>query len=148
MDKDFISEQEACELLGISKDSLKRYTRQQKVTRHKFMGRILYDYRQISQCLRDREKLEFRIQEDVRKGMRRRTDNECGVYFLFDGDEVVYVGQSQVSVASRVSFGFRKGIQFDSFLVVQLPREEVSEYERAAINLYRPKHNEALVGHR
>jgi len=148
MDKDFVNEQEACELLGINKGSLRRYTREQKINPHKFMGRVLYDSRQISQCLRNREKLAFRIQEDVRKGMRRRTDNECGVYFLFDRDEVVYVGQSQVSVASRVSFGFRKGIQFDSFLVVQVPRNEVSEYERAAINLYRPKYNEALVGHK
>ena len=61
------------------------------------------------------------------------------VYFLFQGDELVYIGQT-VNLLARVASHFgRKG--FDHFSHIICDRSELAALERIAIVKYRPKLN-------
>lgn len=65
-----------------------------------------------------------------------------GVYFLTLGREVVYVGQS-TDVASRLA-GHRSK-KYDRAVMIQLPREQLFEWEAVYIRLLRPPLNRMLV---
>lgn len=69
-----------------------------------------------------------------------------GVYFLYDGDEIVYVGKSG-DIYRRIyehSSGRAKGEKkkFDSWKYVRIDDEdERAEFEEICINMFRPKYN-------
>ncbi len=65
----------------------------------------------------------------------------CGVYFLIDGDEVVYVGQS-VNVAARILQHIAdKTKQFSRACYVPVHPDDLDETERSLITLFAPRHN-------
>ncbi len=65
----------------------------------------------------------------------------CGVYFLIDGDEVVYVGQS-VNVAARILQHIACPTkQFNRACYVPVHPDELDDTEKSLITLFAPKHN-------
>lgn len=66
----------------------------------------------------------------------------AGLYFLIDGDEVVYVGRSQ-DVHKRVGeHGAQGKIEFDKVAVVEVTDEEhLTWMERNFLDWLQPKHN-------
>lgn len=64
--------------------------------------------------------------------------NASGVYFLLDGDEVVYVGQS-VNVYSRI--GQHTGKRFDRYAFVPCPIDALDRLESLYIHCLRPRLN-------
>lgn len=72
---------------------------------------------------------------------------ECGVYFLFMGEELVYVGQS-IKVPARIGqhahFRMESGINtqwWDRYAVIRCRPDELHDLEAAYILRYRPKFN-------
>ena len=64
-----------------------------------------------------------------------------GIYFLCEGNDVVYVGQS-VNAGSRSTSHRDK--QFNSILILPVPEEKLNEIESAFIGLLKPKYNKTL----
>jgi len=63
------------------------------------------------------------------------------VYFLYDGDEIVYIGQSK-EVFGRIASHVRDGEkQFDSFAIIHVSAVELDAVEKANIEAYRPRYN-------
>ena len=63
-----------------------------------------------------------------------------GVYFLCDKNEIVYVGQSSISVLSRIySHLAEKRKIFDSAFYIRVKEEELMEVESAFIRYFKPK---------
>ena len=65
----------------------------------------------------------------------------CGVYFLLDGEEVVYVGQS-VNVYARVA-NHRESKRFATAICIPVPRDELDAVESAFIRRLRPRLNKS-----
>ena len=63
-------------------------------------------------------------------------DRACGVYFLIERNEVVYVGQS-VNVFSRMR-EHCKSKRFDSYSYISCPREDLNVLESLYIHVFRP----------
>lgn len=61
----------------------------------------------------------------------------CGVYFLIDDDEVVYVGQS-TELHARVAQHRARWKQFDSYTYIPCESSQLAELERHYIRLFRP----------
>jgi hypothetical protein len=66
----------------------------------------------------------------------------CGVYFLFDGDEIVYVGQS-TDVHSRVASHRLSWKQFDSYTYIPCRIDQLTELEGYYIKILQPQLNRA-----
>ncbi len=64
-----------------------------------------------------------------------------GIYFLCQGDTIVYVGQS-INVASRIKQHGNK--EFDRALCLPCPEEELNRVEAAFISLLKPPLNKAM----
>lgn len=64
------------------------------------------------------------------------------IYFLFQGDELVYIGQSQKNPLSRIE-RHKKTKEFDSVKVLIFEDTELtlSDCERILINMNLPKYN-------
>lgn len=70
-------------------------------------------------------------------------DDGVKIYFLFRGDEIVYIGQS-ASLLQRIStHSFCKDNKkdFDSVAVISSDKEHVKAEERAYINYHKPEYN-------
>lgn len=67
-----------------------------------------------------------------------------GVYLLFDGDEVVYVGQSTDLMRRILAHQYNRAMQFDSYVALRLPAENISYYEAMTIRHHRPRYNLAM----
>jgi len=65
------------------------------------------------------------------------------VYFLWKGDELVYIGQA-VNLFARVAYHLRDK-EFDSFSHVACKLEELDELERRAILMWQPSLNKRFV---
>jgi hypothetical protein len=67
----------------------------------------------------------------------------CGVYFLLDDAEVVYVGQS-INIMSRIATHASEGIkEFNRWCYLTAKRADLTELESFYIVLLRPKYNVA-----
>lgn len=65
----------------------------------------------------------------------------CGIYFLVEDTEIVYIGQS-TDVFTRVLTHRREGYKaFDKCCWVPVPRDELDAVESALIALFKPRHN-------
>lgn len=72
---------------------------------------------------------------------RQSPDLHSGVYFLFKGDELVYIGQS-VSVHSRVeTHRSLRLIDFDAYAFHACERDQLKRIEAIQIRHYKPKYN-------
>ena len=63
-----------------------------------------------------------------------------GIYFLKDGDNVVYIGQS-VDIEKRIEHHERSDKKFDSFYFEECSRSELSVKEKNCIIEMKPKYN-------
>lgn len=71
--------------------------------------------------------------------MNKTPYNQSGVYLLFKGDELVYVGKS-INLFSRIST-HTQSKRFDSFWFINCPKETMDESERKLIDLLQPPEN-------
>lgn len=62
-----------------------------------------------------------------------------GVYFLCNGDEVVYVGQS-INIFGRL-VEHRQNKNFDRIYILPIPEHELNAVEGALIRILKPKYN-------
>lgn len=68
-------------------------------------------------------------------------DDASGVYFLFDGTEMVYVGQSG-NMFTRIGNHIGERLKvFTSYVVVHMPKEDRLALEKVCIEIFRPKYN-------
>lgn len=67
-------------------------------------------------------------------------DKLTGVYFLIDGDEIVYVGQSR-DVVSRVSFHMKNLVPFDRYFYIHCPEGALDVLESIYIHILSPSLN-------
>lgn len=69
------------------------------------------------------------------------------VYFLIDGSEIVYVGQSRAFGARLQSHIVDKGKVFDRYFTIKCKdKSEMDELERYYISAFKPKHNNSGIG--
>jgi hypothetical protein len=64
----------------------------------------------------------------------------CGVYFLINDCEVVYVGQS-VCIQRRISEHLLNGVEFDSLNFIEVERQSLHRVERRYIHQLQPRLN-------
>lgn len=67
-----------------------------------------------------------------------------GIYFLFSGEEIVYVGQGQV-VEERI-YDHRKNKEFDSYYIIEIKEGDLNDIEAYFIIKYQPKYNNSVPG--
>ena len=67
-----------------------------------------------------------------------------GIYFLFDDDDLVYVGQSSGHILNRVTSHFLNNVKFNSFTFIEYPPEVLNDMEVDYIIKLRPKYNKSL----
>jgi len=67
----------------------------------------------------------------------------CGVYYLFDGADVLYIGSS-LDIGSRIS-AHRRNIDFAGYFVDECRPEQLIELEVKAIQEFKPLLNECYV---
>lgn len=75
--------------------------------------------------------------------LRRKAVLEPGIYVLFHGDEVVYVGQSKNPQARIGQHAASPVKTFDSFVFIPCAEEHLDREEVAMIRRFRPKLNTA-----
>ena len=63
-----------------------------------------------------------------------------GVYYLWDGAEVLYIGAS-TDVQKRVEAHARSDLDFAGYFCDECKPEELAEREQSAIAEFRPKYN-------
>lgn len=87
-------------------------------------------------------------EKQITISVHRAPPHAPGIYFLFDGDEVVYVGQSSCNIRGRISDHMGNDSQkpFTHYGWIVLPTEEVQTAEDEAIMRYRPRHNSKYPG--
>lgn len=85
-------------------------------------------------------------EHDALLSLGRVTENKAkfpysgpAIYFLFCGDELVYIGQT-VNLLNRVSSHFGRK-DFDHFSYIVCARDDLNSLERSAIWKYQPKLN-------
>tara|TARA_X000001036_G_C20140235_1_gene586998 strand:- start:107 stop:472 length:366 start_codon:yes stop_codon:yes gene_type:complete len=76
--------------------------------------------------------------EELRK-IRKPIKKRSGVYFLFDGDELIYIGQT-INEYQRVAGHFNDKI-FDSYTFMPCLKEELNTIESVYIDHFKPKLN-------
>jgi hypothetical protein len=74
-------------------------------------------------------------------GVRRK---RCGVYFLVNDDEIVYVGQS-INIHQRIGEHEKTKI-FTTFTYVECSYEELNKIEARYIDMFKPKYNYNSLG--
>jgi len=68
-------------------------------------------------------------------------ENCCGVYFLINNGEIVYVGQS-VNIWGRLGTHFNDNLkEFDRIAYVLVDKEDLNRVEAAYIRKFQPKYN-------
>ena len=76
---------------------------------------------------------------------RKEAVQTSGIYLLFDGAVVVYVGKS-ADAETRVRTHFSSGKVFDSYSIIPCAPEDTDEMEIKYILEYLPKYNGVLPG--
>lgn len=75
---------------------------------------------------------------------RVKVANHSGVYILFSGDMVTYVGQSK-NVIKRITSHADKGRRFDSYHVIPCLPCDLDEIERHYIDMLAPPENKTQI---
>lgn len=68
----------------------------------------------------------------------------CMIYFLLQGEEVVYVGQTTKGIVRPLSHSDK---QFDGIKVLFVDKEDLDETEGYFIAKYKPKYNSKITGY-
>lgn len=111
------------------------------------MGLSVEEQRQKRRKERDIE-LKKSIKEKSNKGMRKRhkTNMFCvkGIYYLYEGSTIVYIGMSDSNCLKRISDHYNDGKSFDSFEIHpkrNVSKKQLLSIESARIRKYKPKYN-------
>ncbi len=75
---------------------------------------------------------------------RKLYETSCGVYFLFEGDEIIYIGQSH-NIFRRLE-EHQKRFFFSHFSYILTTEEDLIQLEVSYLNVFRPRLN--LFGHK
>lgn len=75
---------------------------------------------------------------------RYKAKTICGVYFLFQNNEIVYIGSS-MNIETRLQTHKNENKKiFESYSFIEFPVEQILEKELEYFLLYKPKYNKAL----
>lgn len=74
----------------------------------------------------------------------RPINDQCGIYFLWLGKELVYVGQSKGGIYGRLGSHLADGKKFDRISFVSCSPEDLNALETAYIRAHRPSLNLAV----
>lgn len=94
--------------------------------------------------IKDAERISKEIHDSVKNkaiDFSSIKDKGCGVYFLLNDDDIVYIGQS-VDCFNRVlthSRDVRK--EFNRTCYIPVCRDELNDIEETLISIFKPKHN-------
>ena len=66
------------------------------------------------------------------------------IYFLIDGDQIVYVGQSGDGPTRVASHRAERKKSFTHFFILPAPTENLNELEALYIHKFKPKYNKSL----
>jgi hypothetical protein len=111
-----------------------------------------HEFREAMMCKTIMAHVPMRVMQAVEKvpftkeellGRAFPADLRCGIYFLIEGDDIVYVGQS-TDVFNRLSRHRRDGKEFDSFNIIPCPEESLDELESTYIDAFAPWLNHSL----
>ena len=79
--------------------------------------------------------------DEIRGTKKEIPKNVSGIYFLFSGDELVYVGKSLNAIA-RVHSHKKENIKrFDSYSVIECEEKELEKLEAEYIKKFKTKYN-------
>jgi hypothetical protein len=78
---------------------------------------------------------------DELRVMAKPLERKCGVYFLFDGDELVYIGQTTDFDTRIAMHSLRKTKAFDRVAFIPAEKIDVGQVEAGYIARYKPKYN-------
>ena len=84
--------------------------------------------------------IKARLPAEVAGLRRNKISRNPVVYFLFQGDECVYVGQT-VNLQSRLVAHISNGIQFDSYSHIECEHDQLAATELKYIGAIMPKLN-------
>lgn len=70
-------------------------------------------------------------------------ESYCGVYFLVEGDEIVYVGQAR-DIMFRLAHHAKSEKVFSKYTFIECDVEELNEIEAAYIVKFAPRYNVTL----
>ena len=79
------------------------------------------------------------ILNEIKSKKKKWIKGGCGIYFLFDKNELVYIGQS-INCLSRIA-EHENCKKFDSYYILKCEREQLSEIEAVYIERYKPRYN-------
>jgi predicted GIY-YIG superfamily endonuclease len=133
--------------MPLTKERMREYQRERR-SRLRLVDGGPVQYRKItlSRPILDIEKLRLWRRDSI----PLRADTPC-IYFLFSGDEIVYVGQSN-ALAQRI-MSHQNGTadtekkDFDSLVVVGSTKERIRDEELAYIRQFTPRYNKAGNNH-
>lgn len=140
---------QVAEYLGVNARTVKRLIRSGKLIAAKYGRTIrvleehLNEFRQSSLSDSTVEITNLLLpQESIAQSAVGRSRSICaGVYFLLDGNEIVYVGQSK-NVPSRLIAHFRSGeMAFDRWWYQPCPERLLLRLEAHYISAFSPKYN-------
>lgn len=113
---------------------------------HKMSERLEQEYARLSRITTKREKpapTQPPIQLKSIVGVERAHFNQsCYVYFLLDGDEVVYVGKTSQPWPKRILDHIKNGaIDFDDVWRLEVDESSLNDVELKYIKKFKPKYN-------
>jgi len=76
--------------------------------------------------------------------MRKQRKKICGIYYLWDGAEVIYIGKS-TDVRHRISAHRSDRFDFAGYFVDECSPEELFEREAEAIAEFMPRYNVSMM---
>lgn len=75
------------------------------------------------------------------KERKKLTPLVTGVYLLFQGDNIVYIGKA-TDIMNRIRTHLYEGVKiFDSFSYIEIQKDEIHIWERVLINKFNPIYN-------
>ena len=93
----------------------------------------------VTEGVKSAYKVSTTEQREEYKSWLKKQKQKIGIYFLYKGNEVVYVGQS-VNIENRIQ-EHRGSKDFDSYNYVLCDRGELNEKEAYYILKHRPSYN-------
>lgn len=84
------------------------------------------------------------VAADVIRSQAIPIEQQCGIYFLLDGEEIVYVGQS-VNILARVAGHLTGQMVFNAYAYLEFPVEELTLRESEYQSCFAPKYNRTFA---
>jgi len=122
----FPSRAQALAWAGASEVSMREQSKQRANYFNKFKGELF-----------------FTVAQDLFNS-RVVIPNFSGIYILFDGDDVSYVGQSR-NILGRMADHKKNGRVFTHYVAIPVMEEELTKMEQYYINLLKPAQNRTKV---